>query len=167
MADECGALRLEGALGGLDLHREAIDGDEEAELARAQRVEDLAVIATRPYGRPVRDEPQPREIISGVGEVPDGSANPRDREARVEQRTDHPQRHEVTEPVATLLGRGGDEAVLRPVADLGDRAAGQTGCLRRSEAHRFRRRRRDGTARATGCPHRKGCGLRPRREHAH
>ena len=49
--DERGALGVEGAHVGVDVGGEPVDGDEQRELAGAQRVEDLAVVVARPHAR--------------------------------------------------------------------------------------------------------------------
>ena len=51
LGDERAPVGVEGAHLGLDLVGEAVDRDEQRELSVAQRVEDLAVVATRPHRR--------------------------------------------------------------------------------------------------------------------
>ena len=60
--------RVERAHLGLDLGRELVDRDEQRELTRAQRVEDLAVVAAGPHGAAVGDEAQAGEVVARFDE---------------------------------------------------------------------------------------------------
>ena len=55
----------------------------------------------------VGDEPQTGEVLAGGDELADGAAGPGERDAGVEQRPHHPQRHEVTERVAARRADSG------------------------------------------------------------
>ena len=48
----------------------AVDRDEQRELARAERVEDLPVVATRPHRLAVGDEAQVGDVVARLDEVP-------------------------------------------------------------------------------------------------
>ena len=106
---------------GLDVGGDAVDGDEQRELAvtRARRG------SGRRRGTPTPASPsvtrrRPARSSPGGDELGDRAADPRQRDAGVEQRPDHPQRDEVTEGVRTVpaasrrtarAGRADDDAV--------------------------------------------------------
>ena len=91
---------------GLDVLRQPVDGDEQRELAGAERVEDLAVVAARPDARSVGHEPQAREVVTRRDQRLARHADPGRRQPRVEERAHEPQRDEVTEVVRVRAGAG-------------------------------------------------------------
>ena len=145
---------------GLDIGGDAIDGNEERQLAMAQRVEDLSVVAARPHAVAIGDHSEPGDVFAGLHQRCDCSANAGQRKPGLEQRLDHAQRDEVTKGIGQCRVRGrGDEPDARPVFELCGGAPTQPRSLERSElsAHRPVRtgRRRVASVRASASRHRR------------
>ena len=122
---------------GLDGGGDPIHRDEERELAVAERVEDLSVVATGPDVLPVGDDAQTRDVLTDAQERGDGPPDARERESGVEQRPHHPEDDEIAKRVRVrAVGGGGDQPAPLPVLELRARAARQPRRLRGSEAHR-------------------------------
>ena len=87
---------------GVDLLAELVDRHEEGELAVAEGVEDLPVVVADEHRAAVGDQPEAREVaFARVAQGSHGGSHPGGREPGVEQRPHHPQRHEITELVAS------------------------------------------------------------------
>ena len=74
--DEARPVAGEGAHLGLHLVDDAFDRHEQRELAVAQRVEHLAVVAAGPHGAPVGDEAHRCQVVTPCGEGPERAAHP-------------------------------------------------------------------------------------------
>ena len=112
----------------LHLVGEAVDGDEQRELAVAERVEDLAVVAARPHRVAVGHQAQPGDVVAGAQQLGHRAADPGHRQPRVEQRRDHAQRDEVAERVRPRADRRRRGRRAR----CGARRRAGRGCTRRA-----------------------------------
>jgi len=143
---------------GIDVGGYLVDRDEEGELTGAQRVEDLAVVVTGPDVTAVGDDPQIREVVAGIAHRAERAADADRRKTCVEQRSHDTQRDEIAKAVGAVGVARLDESRSRPVAELRDRAVGNSGRLGRGETHRSGLRdRRGGSARATGARGHRTC----------
>ena len=96
---EGGAFGVERAHAGVHVGGDLVDRDEQRELARLQRVEDLAIVVARPHGSAVGDDAEARKIVTGFADPPQRRVHARRGQARVEQRAHDAQRDEITERV--------------------------------------------------------------------
>ena len=154
-----GPLEAERAHVGIDVGRDLIDRDEQRELTGPQRVEDLAVVVARPDVAAVGDQPQAREVVTGVAHRGERDTDARRRQARVEHRAHDPQRDEIAKSVTRRrrrrLRRDPERDQCRSCATVQSESASR---LRGGETHRPRfRNRRGGSGRATAGRDRRTC----------
>ena len=85
LGDKRTAIVVEGADLVFDLVREPVHRDEEGELAVAQGVEDLPVVATRPHRFAVGDEAESGDVFAGTHQLRDRAPDPAHGQAGVEE----------------------------------------------------------------------------------